>query len=288
MVLLLDSAFEAALSKTPSTLCWCWLITRCDGGIIGFTSLDVSIEIDNITYHGTTGFNPGAIQNSQGVDKVDSQTLAGFFDASAISKRDLDAGIYDNASVRSFLVDFTNLPSSLDLDLPKHREFPTSYIGEKKRTNLGYELQTKDLISKLDNKIGSVTSKTCRTTLGSPDCGVDLTPWTHIIDITSITDPHRIFAIGAAFPDRYFDRGFLKFNFGENAGLYFDVAFYANNQIILATATPFPIGLGDDITVVAGCDHTKRACITKFRNFARFFGEPDIPTTDLSVNTPKD
>lgn len=285
-MLTLDPAFKAALSKTPSTICWCWLITRQDGGQLGFTSLDIPIQINNVTYYGTTGFNPGAAQQSQGIEKVDSQTLKGILDRSGISKADLDSGIYDGAQVRKFLVDYTNLPSSLVLYPPKHRELPFSFVGSKKQTNLGYELQTKDLISKLENKIGTVTTKTCRANLGDDDCGVDLAPFTHNLTITAVSD-RRVFSIDGLHANQYFDQGRLQFTSGANAGLHLDIIFYSNNQIILAVPAPFIIAPGDNITVVAGCNGTKLICITKFRNFANFVGEPDIPTTDLTINTPK-
>ena len=285
-MLTLDPTFKASLSKIPSTICWCWLITRRDGGMIGFTSLDVPITIGGVTYYGITGFNPGAAQQSQGVDKVDSQTLKGILDRSGISKADLNSGIYDRAFVRRFLVDYTNLPESLELDPPKHRELPIAFIGSKKQNNLGYELQTKDLISKLDNKIGTVTTKTCRANLGDGDCGVDLAPFTHNLSVTGVND-RRVFSINGNFADQYFDQGRLQFTSGANSGLHLDIIFYSNNQIILSVPAPFSIASGDTITAVAGCNGTKFTCITKFRNFRDFVGEPDIPTTDLTINTPK-
>ena len=246
-LLTLDPTFKASLSKIPSTICWCWLITRRDGGMIGFTSLDVPIAIGGVTYYGTTGFNPGAAQQSQGVDKVDSQTLKGILDRSGISKADLSSGIYDGAQVRRFLVDYTNLPSSLDLDPAKHRELPIALIGSKKQNNLGYELQIKDLISKLDNKIGTVTTKTCRANLGDGNCGVDLAPFTHNLSVTGGND-RRVFSIDGNFANQYFDQGRLQFTSGANQGLHLDIAYYTNNQIILAVPAPFAIAPGDNIT----------------------------------------
>lgn len=286
-MLVLDPTFKAALSKTPSTLCHCWLITRRDGAQLGFTSLDLPIEINGITYYGTTGFDPGASQQSQGVDKIDSQNLKGILDRSGISKADLDSGIYDGAEVRRFICDYTNLPSSLDLNPPKHCNFPVAYVASKKRNNLGYELQTKDLISLLENKIGVTTSKTCRANLGDDDCRVDLTAFTHNLTVTEVSD-RRIFSVDGGLGDRYFDGGWLQFTSGVNQALYLDIAFYAGNQIVLSVPANFDITVGDTITATAGCIGTKLVCITRFRNFHNFVGEPDIPTTDLTVNTPTD
>ncbi len=281
---ILDSAFKEALAQKTLTLAWCWLITRLDGMQLGFTSLDVPITIGNLTYYGITGFDPGAAQQSQGVDKVDSQTLKGILDLSGISKAELDSGIFEGARVRRFLVDYTSLPSSLDLDPPKHLELAEGYLGSKKQNSLGYEIQTKDLFSLLDNNIGTTTSKTCRANLGDDDCRVDLSNYTFSLLVTSVVD-RRIFNIDGNQADRYFDGGRLSFTSGANLGLHFDIAFYHSNQVILAQPVPFDIAAGDTLTAIAGCAKTKLACI-RFGNFANFLGEPDVPTTDLAINTP--
>ncbi len=284
-MLILDPAFKATLALANSTFCWCWLITRLDGQMLGFTSLDVPITIGNVTYYGVTGFDPGAAQQSQGVDKLDSQNLNGILDRSGISKSELDSGIFNGATVRRFLVDYTNLPSSLELNPPKHRELPTGFIGGFKQTNLGYELQVKDLFSLLNNNIGSTTSKTCRANLGDDDCRVNLAAFNHNLTVTAVVD-RRVFSVSGTLSDQYFDMGRLLFTSGQNQGLHQDVSFYAGNQIFLSVPAKQTIAVGDTLNAVAGCVGTKLACITKFRNFANFVGEPDVPTTDLAINTP--
>ena len=280
----LDPTLKEALSQKTLTLAWCWLITRVDGQQLGFTSLDVSFVIDGVTYLGTTGFNPGAAQQSQGVDRLDSQNLKGILDNSGISKAEIQSGIFNNAQVRKFLVDYTNLPSTLNLDPPKHLELSVSYIGSIKQNSLGYELQTKDNLSKLDNQIGTTTSKTCRANLGDDRCRVDLAPYTHNLTVTGVIN-RRIFNVDGSLADKYFDRGRLQFSSGANNRLHRDIAFYVGNQIVLFQPAPFDITIGDTLTAIAGCAKTKLACI-RFGNFANFDGEPDIPVTDIAVNTP--
>ncbi len=281
---ILESTLKEALASKTLTLCWCWLITRLDGVQLGFTSLDVPITIGGVTYYGTTGFDPGAAQQSQGVDKLDSQTLKGILDQTGISKAELDSGIFEGAQVRRFLVDYTNLPENLELDPPKHLELALGYLGSKKRNSLGYEIQTKDYLSLLENNIGTTTSKTCRANLGDDDCRVDLSSYTHSVTVTATLD-RRIFTIDGGLPNKYFDRGRLRFTSGVNQGLDFDISYYQDNQIILAQPAPFSIAVGDTLTAIAGCAKTKLACI-RFGNFANFMGEPDVPTTDLAINTP--
>jgi uncharacterized phage protein (TIGR02218 family) len=284
-MLTLDPTFKTALSKSTLTLCYCWLITRNDGGQLGFTSLDVSFVIDGVTYQGVTGFDPTASQYSQGLDSVDSQNVKGILEKSGISSNNIQAGLLDYAEVRRFIVDYTNLPSSLSLNPPKHRELPRSYFGSITRDNLGYDIQLKDEFSKLDNNIGETTSKTCRATLGDDRCRKDLTNHTHNLNISEITN-RRVFKVLGTQSDNKFARGRLQFFTGKNAGIVRDIGLNISNQIILHQPAPFDLNIGDSIVAVEGCMGTKYQCIVRFNNFRRFVGEPDIPVTDLAINTP--
>ena len=287
MTKVLDPALKEALTATTTTLCWCWLITRVDGQQLGFTNLDIPFVIDGVTYLGITGFDPTAAQQSQGLDQLDSQNLKGILDASGISEAELKTGIFDNAEVRRFLINYLDIPSSLSLEPPKHLELPRGFFASIKQNSLGYEIQTKDNLSKLDNQIGTTTSKTCRANLGDKICQKDLTNFTHNLTVTAV-ESKRIFSVDGSHPNTYFDRGRLRFTSGANNLLHLDIAYYANNRILMFQPAPFEISVGDTLTAVAGCRKTKLDCITKFENYAFFFGEPDIPTTDIAVNTPND
>ena len=283
---LLDPAFKKSLTKTSTTLCWCWLITRIDGVQLGFTSLDLPFQIDDVNYQPYTGFDPGAAQSSSDLNSIDSQQLKGLLGPSGISSEDLASGIYEYATVRRFLVDYTNLPSSLNLTPPKHLELPHSHLAESKRNTLGYEIKVKDDLSYLDNQIGVTTTKTCRANLGDDRCRVDLAPFTHNLTIIAV-DSRRSFDVNGTLPDKYFDRGRLLFTSGANNGLHRDIGFYFGNKIVLSPVpASFTLQVGDTVLCVAGCAKTKLACITKFRNFRNFVGEPDVPTTDLATDTP--
>ncbi len=281
---LLSDAFKAALEKEVLTLTWCWLVERKDGVKLGFTAFDLPLLIDGVVYQPTTGFSPGAIQTSQGTDNIDTQNLAGILDATGISERDLNAGLHDCAKVRIFLVDYTNSPTDIDLVPPRHLEMSMGLFSGIKKSDRGFEIQTKSKLSLMENNIGEATSQTCRTWLGSPACGVNLAPYTHNLTVTAIAN-NRIFAVDGDLADKYFDRGRLIFTSGENNGVERDIAFYVANQIILLEPLPFAVFPGDTLTAIAGCAKTKLACL-RYNNVRRFQGEPDIPTNDKIIDTP--
>lgn len=283
----LATEFKQALSQPVLTFCWCWLITRRDGLMIGFTSVDQELKIGDVYYRPFTGFDAGAAQVSQGLDKLDSQALAGILDQSGIDKQELFSGVYQGAEVRRFLVNYLDLPTSFNtLGAVKFIELPRGYIGEIKSNNLGFEVNVKDSLSLLDRSIGSATSMTCRCNLGDKLCRVNLTTFTHQVTVSEVLS-RRAFKISAQFTKGYLDRGRLKFDLGNNANIHRDIGFHVTeNLLILYEPLPFDITIGDELTVVAGCLKTEFACVVKFRNFANFQGEPDVPTTDLALNTP--
>lgn len=302
MVKLFDPAFKKALSQPDLTFAWCWLITRRDGLMIGFTNIDVELGIHIVVYRPFTGFDPGASQLSQGFDRTDSQTLAGILDQSGITKEELLSGVYSGAEVRRFLVNYLDPPTTFDISPTqpaKFLELPRGYIAEIKSNNLGYEVKVKDDLSLLDRPIGTNTSMTCRCDLGDHRCRVDLAPFTWDVTVTEVIS-RRNFKISGQFPvasgqnskaggglrDNYFDRGRLKFTSGNNINVHRDIGFHTEDGLILFEPLPFDVEVGDSLTAIAGCVKTELVCVIKFQNFANFIGEPDIPTTDLAINTP--
>ncbi|WP_319419467.1 DUF2163 domain-containing protein [Pleurocapsa sp. FMAR1] len=284
-MLILDPVSTSAITKKTLTLCWCWLITRTDGAQLGFTGFDQMIAIGGVTYQSFTGFDSTADQVSEGLERLDSQNLKGILDVAVISKVDLQSGIYAKAQVRRFIVDYTNLPSSFSLNPPKHIELPTGYLADFTSNNLGYEIKVKSNLSLLENNVGTTTGKTCRAHLGDDVCTKDLTNFTHLLAVTNVVN-RRVFSVNGGLPDKHLDRGRLYFTSGANNGVHLDIDFYVGSQIILFEQAPFNIAVGDNLTALAGCNKTKLACITKFQNFYYFDGEPDIPTTDLAIETP--
>jgi uncharacterized phage protein (TIGR02218 family) len=286
MVKNLSLDFKNALNQPNLTFAWCWLITRLDGLMIGFTNIDLELAIAGVVYRPFTGFDPGAAQISEGLDKSDSQTLAGILDQSGISKEDLLSGVYRGAEVRRFLVNYLDPPDSFEAAADANFiELPRGYIAEIKSNNLGYEVKVKDDLSLLDRPIGSNTSMTCRCNLGDDRCRVNLAPFTHQVTVTEVVS-RRSFMISGQFEANYFDRGRLKFDSGDNADINRDIGFHTGNTLILYEPLPFDVNLGDNLTAICGCVKTELVCVVKFRNFQNFQGEPDIPTTDLAINTP--
>ena len=81
----------------------------------------------------------------------------------------------------------------------------------------------------------------------------------------------------------YFDGGVLTFTSGPNAGLSFEVKSYIPGQIILVSAAPYPIAVGNTYSITPGCDKTFPTCRDRFSNVLNFRGELYLPGLDSIV-----
>ena len=282
----LDPALLNSLSLESTCIAWCWLLKRKDGINLGFTSLDIMLPIDGVPYYPFTGFSPSADAISEGLSSNNSSDLAGIITDEQISFNDLISGKLDEAELVCFQVDVTNLPDSLSQDPPRHLLQYHRVIKSVEISELGFKFQLRDDDYELEATIGKVTSKFCDYDLGGDFCGVDLTPYTFTESITSTDTRHRFFGSGS-YDVGQFDRGNITFTTGANAGISRDVAFFREgNEIVLWSSLPFSIAVGDEYTIVQGCNKTLFDCITRYNNAYRCDCMPNIPTIDQAINTP--
>ena len=281
----LDAAFQNALSQEVTTVAWCWLIERQDGVQLGFTSFDLPLIIGENIYQ-PQGFNPSAVTTTEGTERNDGQSLKSFLSDDRIKAADILAGLYDFAVITCFIVDVINLPDSI-WQTPAKCLIPYSgTLGKAKYSDRAFEFEVRGLDHKLENKLGRATSKFCRYNLGDEDCTVNLTPYTFNQTITAVTN-YYTFTIDGTIPDNKLRYGKLTFTSGNNNGFKADISNYTSNQITLTKPMPFPIEIGNTVTVVYGCDKTMLACAI-YDNIINFGGEPDIPLTNKALNMPID
>ena len=140
----------------------------------------------------------------------------------------------------------------------------------------------------LQQPVGSVSTKTCRTRLGSALCGVTLASFTVTGTLTGVTSQQAFTDTARAEADDYFAEGVLTWTGGSNAGLSYRVRAYASDTFTLAVPPVLPVQVGDTYSVRAGCrKRLDEDCITKFDNALNFQGEPHRPTVDDITETPE-
>ena len=167
-----------------TTLATCWRVARRDGVVLGFTTHDQPLVVDDVTYHASSGFNPSAISTSNALS-VDNLDVAGALTSSAISETDLREGWFDFAAIEIFQVDWT------DLSLGKIH-LTSGCLGDVSLTGNRFTAEIRGLSQALQQPIGAVYSPECRADLGDKRCKVNLAAFTVTGNVTSVTSGYQL------------------------------------------------------------------------------------------------
>ena len=101
----IPAALQAHLDTGVTTLCWCWRITRSDGVRLGFTDHDRDLSFDGTLFEAASGFTASEARESVGLS-VDNLEVEGALRSDRLSACDLEAGLYDNAAIDIFRVNW--------------------------------------------------------------------------------------------------------------------------------------------------------------------------------------
>ncbi|MCO5129840.1 MAG: DUF2163 domain-containing protein [Xanthobacteraceae bacterium] len=278
------SALQAKLDSGVTTLARCWVLTRRDGVVQGFTEHDADIAIDGVICRAGTGFTASEAASRFDLSVADSEISGALADA-ALTEADLAAGRYDAAQVQSWLVDWS-APSLRVLTA-------RGVLGEVRREGVAFTAELRGLADLLAQESGRYYTAKCGADLGDARCRIDLTnpAYRGAGTVGAVTGASQFTAIGLdGFVAAWFSAGRLTWTSGVNAGLAVEVKQHrvADGHAVLSLwqAMPEPIAAGDAFTVTAGCDKTLAACRDRFANAANFRGFPHIPGNDFIMSYP--
>lgn len=279
----IPAALQSKLDSGATTLCRCWVLTRRDGAVQGFTDHDDDVAIDGVTCRAGSGLNGSEATQKLGL-AADSSEISGALADDTLNEDDLAAGRYDAADVELWLVDWSE--PGLRILLAK------GTLGEVRRDGPAFTAEVRGLSERLGQESGRLYTATCSADLGDARCRIDLDLPAYrgngavstILAVSSFT------ASGLdAFADGWFTRGKLTFTTGGNAGLSAEVKAHRNADGVsfdLWQAMPQPILSGDAFTVTAGCDKAFTTCHDRFDNVVNFRGFPHIPGNDFVMRYP--
>lgn len=274
----IDPEFQAWLTAGETTLARCWGVERTNGTFIGFTDHDLDVSFEGMLFLAESGITPTRLKTSLGtsVNTAEAKGIlkAGLaFSSEFLTEQDIAAGLYDNAGVRLWLVDFTNTARRVLL--------ARGYIGRVKRTDVMFEAEFRSLAASLQMETGNKFARTCSASLGDARCKVSLGPLSRTATISVVEDEDR-FTHSAISPDQTdrYARGILTFTTGLLAGSSFEVSNSGSGRIALWETPHAQMAAGDQFTVSPGCDKSATTCRDKFSNLQNFRGFPFVPGTD--------
>lgn len=275
----LPAGLQAHLATGATTLCWCWRLTRGDGVKLGFTDHDRDLDFDGTTYEAAAGFTASEMRDSVGLS-VDNLEVTSALSSERLSEADLVAGLYDDARVEIYRVNWQS---------PDQRVLMRSgSLGEVRRAGGAFAAEVRGLAHYLQQPKGRLYQFTCDADVGDARCKVDLDAAAYRGEgtIVEALSERRFTASGLeAFAVDWFSRGLVTFTSGAANGQAVEVKTHTNDgataTIELWAQVRAPLGAGVTFTVTAGCDKHLTTCKAKFANTVNFRGFPHMPGNDF-------
>lgn len=279
-----DTGLLSHLKTGTTTTCRAWAVRRRDGVELGFTDHDLPLSFEGISFRADSGLSAGALQQSTGLS-VDNSEALGALSHEAIREADIEAGRYDGAEIRAWLVNWA--------DVTQRQMLFRGTIGELRRAGTGFEAELRGLTDLLNRPLGRVYQKPCGAVLGDAACGVDLDAPGYSTSLAVLeVEERRVFRFDAlaGFAPGWFRHGRLEIESGAAAGLTGmikrDISEPTRRVIELWHPIRAEIVTGDMLTLRAGCDKRMATCRETFNNLINFQGFPDIPGDDWSLTDP--
>lgn len=278
-----QAGVEFLFKSVPCGTRWAqiWKITRTDGEVYRFTSLDRDLEwppTSGEVYGACDSLDPSASENVSEVDSQGSMDLSGAI--GAISERDLYAGIFDGATVEAWLVPWSGEGAQ--------KRLLKGTFGSVEQTQTGFKVELLGDGAKLQQTpLVEVLKPGCRWQgLGLRGCGIDLGPLTVAGTIDSGSGVRSFVDAARAETAGYFSRGRVTFTGGDNAGISAEIKEHTvGGHFELWPRLPFAISAGDTYSMTPGCTLLKasnggtKGC-TAWANLSRYGGFDKVPGRD--------
>jgi uncharacterized phage protein (TIGR02218 family) len=269
-----NATFLNHIQGEVTTLATCYKITRKDGTVTGFTSLDDNIVIDGVTYLASTGFTQSTFEETSDL-RVNNLDIQGIISSPDITEDDLLSGKYSQAVCDIFIVNYKSLPSSLT-DKTLIKWVSTGFLGEVRLTDGQFVVEFRSISQLLSVNQLDLYSPRCRVKrFGNSLCKKDLTSYTFSLTVTTVSSPSSFLHSSTVQADDYFQNGIVKFTGGPNVGLELTCKTYKSGLITLVEPPYFPIAIGHTFRAIRGCDRKFETCRDIFNNVKNFRGEPN-------------
>jgi uncharacterized phage protein (TIGR02218 family) len=272
-------ALQTKLNSGVTTLCRCFILTRRDGVIQGFTDHDRDLTLNGVICRADTGFAGSEAVARLGLS-VGGIEVSGVLSGDSLNEDALAAGRYDAAQIDMYIVDWSE-PSL-------HVLMARGHVGEVRREGQAFAAELRGLADALNAETGRYYTPVCTADLGDARCGVDLGDPLYRGEgaVVALNGVSAFTASGLGeFDGGWFTAGRLTFTSGANDGDAMEVKRHRVDGgtviVELWQAMAQAIAPGDTFIVTAGCDKRFATCRDRFGNRLNFRGFPHIPGNDF-------
>ena len=245
---------------------------------------------DGTSFEASTGFTGTEISGAVGLN-VDSLDVEGALKSERLNEADLVAGLYDNALIEIYRVNWQE---------PEQRVLMRyGNLGEVSRGRHHFRCEIRGLAHELQQPKGRIVQFGCDADLGDARCTVDLDQPAYASDdgvVASLSGSPRSFVASGldAYDTNWFTRGLITWLSGANAGRKSEVRVHGKS----AAGVTVELWHRPAEAIAAGRQFPHRRRLRqavhhlpgKFANVPNFRGFPHVPGNDfmLSVASRKD
>jgi hypothetical protein len=298
-----EAQIECLRPRVTFNLCNLWRIRTLGGKVLRFASHDKVVYFEGEAYVplGPTGSD---LTQSEAGGSADFD-IAGFLSHSTIRAKDIEAGLYDGATIDHWVIDWTR-PWYW---VRSHRW----WIDRITVSNESFRAEINGVGKYLEIPLGRYYEKECDKEFGGPECSatpnvVSNCPVTAVpsasSEILGAASTHVAMTIaspntGTTTADFWgttvtgatplWIYGKVEGVTGSNAGVTRNIALMEHrtvtNQsdhmdVLMDRSFPFPIRVGDQFTITSGCDGQFGTCKAVYGNVQNFGGVHRMPTTE--------
>jgi len=164
----IPESLRTAFAQGAVKLCHVWLITRGDGVRLGFTDHDRDLFFQGVTCRADSALEAGAAHSALG-DEVGDRSVSGLLSDEALRPEDLSRGLYDDARIAVFAVDWSEPDQFVTLGTGRLARIEAR---GGMRTGATFTAHVEGPAARLKRVIGRRFTPLCDAVLGDARCGL--------------------------------------------------------------------------------------------------------------------
>lgn len=280
----LPPALDAKWRAGVTTLARGWRLIRQDGLVLAATEHDRDLQTVDTLFKAALSLSESPVEAELSLSPGHA-ALSGALSLAGMNADDIKLGLWDQARVEAFLIDWQEPMISL----PLWSGFVQTIVCH----GSNFELNIQTLEPAMNQMVGRLYARSCDASLGDDRCGINLNDPAYRATTTIMavqSDRALTVSLGQGIDLDAFTAGMLRVTTGRATGLSRPIQQVepVGGQLGIKLAQPMPLlpAPGDQLVLSLGCDKQFETCRTRFDNALNFRGVPTLPGEAAMVTGP--